>query len=164
MRVYRHTHAHTFFFIFFSIIVYRRILNIAPCAVKRLRVRVLSHFSRVRLFATLWAVGHQAPLSMGFSRPEYWSGVPCPPPGDLPDPGIEPEPLTSPALAGGFSPAECRLGRPGPSILYVIACICWSQTASLFLLHLAPPWQLRVCFLCLWVWETGVLENNKNRQ
>ena len=42
-----------------------------------------------------WTVAHQAPLSMGFSRQEYWSGLPCPPPGDLPDPGIEPR---SPAL------------------------------------------------------------------
>ena len=44
----------------------------------------------------------QAPLSTGFSRQEYWSGLPSPPPGDLPDPGIEPMPLTSPAFAGGF--------------------------------------------------------------
>ena len=49
---------------------------------------VLSHFSHVRLFTTLRTVAHQAPLSMGFSRQEYWSGLPCPPPGDLPDPGI----------------------------------------------------------------------------
>ena len=46
--------------------------------------------SRVRLFATLWTVAHQAPLSMGFSRQEYWSGLPLPSPGDLSDPGIEP--------------------------------------------------------------------------
>ena len=52
--------------------------------------------------ATPWTVAHQAPLSMGFSRQEYWSGLPYPPPGDLPDPGIEPTSLTSPALAGGF--------------------------------------------------------------
>ena len=44
-------------------------------------------------FATLWTVAHQAPLSMGFSRKEYWSGLPCPPPGDLPDPRIEPKTL-----------------------------------------------------------------------
>ena len=50
---------------------------------------VLSHLSRVQLFATLWTVAHQAPLSMGFSRQEYLSGLPCPPPGD-PDPQIEP--------------------------------------------------------------------------
>ena len=48
--------------------------------------------SRVRLFATLWTVTRQAPLCMGFSRQEYWSGLPCPPPGDLPRPEIEPEP------------------------------------------------------------------------
>ena len=53
-------------------------------------------------FATLWAVTHQAPLFMGFSRQEYWSGLPCPSPGDLPHPGIEPESLVSPALAGRF--------------------------------------------------------------
>ena len=46
--------------------------------------------SRVRLFATPWTVAHLAPLSMGFSRQEYWSGLPFPSPGDLPDPGIEP--------------------------------------------------------------------------
>ena len=49
---------------------------------------LLSCFSRVQLFATLWTVAHQAPLSMGFSRQEYWSGLPCPPPGDLPDPDV----------------------------------------------------------------------------
>ena len=50
-------------------------------------------------FATLWTVAHQAPLSMGFSRQEYWSGLPFSPPGDLPDPGLE---LASPALASRF--------------------------------------------------------------
>ena len=55
--------------------------------------------SRVRLFVTLWTVGaHQAPLSMGFSRPEYWGGLPCPPPGDLSDVGIESESPVAPAL------------------------------------------------------------------
>jgi len=63
---------------------------------------VLNHFSCIWLFATLWTVTRQAPLSMGFCRQEYWSGLPCPPPGDLPDPGLEPPPLMSPALAGGF--------------------------------------------------------------
>ena len=62
----------------------------------------VSCFSRVRLFATLRTVGHQAPLSMGLSRQEYWSGFSCPPPGDLPDPGMEPASLTFPALGGGF--------------------------------------------------------------
>ena len=49
-----------------------------------------------------WTVAHEAPLSMGFSRQEYWSGLPCPPPGDLPDPGTERVSLMSPALAGRF--------------------------------------------------------------
>ena len=63
---------------------------------------VLSYFIHVRLCVTPWTVARQPPLSMGFSRPEYWSGLPCPPPGDLPNSGIEPVSLTSPALAGGF--------------------------------------------------------------
>ena len=63
---------------------------------------VLSHFSLVRLSETPWSIAHQFPLSRGFSRQEYWSGLPCPPPGDLPDPGIEFESLMSPALPGGF--------------------------------------------------------------
>ena len=52
--------------------------------------------------ATRWTVVHQAPPSMGFSRQEYWSGLPFPSPGDLPDPGIEPASLMAPALAGRF--------------------------------------------------------------
>ena len=63
---------------------------------------VLSHFSNVQLFATLWTRARQAPLSMGFSRQEYWSRVPCPPPGDHPKPGINPTSLTSPALVCEF--------------------------------------------------------------
>ena len=51
---------------------------------------------------TPWTVTRQAALSRGFSRQEYWSGLPCPPPGDLPDPGIEPRSLMSPELTGGF--------------------------------------------------------------
>ena len=61
-----------------------------------------SCFSLVWLCATLWTVAHQAPLSVGFSGQEYWSGLPFPSPGDLCDPGIEPVSLTSPALADGF--------------------------------------------------------------
>ena len=68
-----------------------------------MKVKVKS-LSRVRLFATPWTVAHQAPPSMGFSRQEYWSGVPCPSPGDLPNPGIEPR---SPAL-----PADTLTSEP----------------------------------------------------
>ena len=65
-------------------------------------VFMLSRFSHVRLFVILWTAVHQAPLSMGFSRKEYWSGLLFPPLGDLPDPRIELTSLTSPALAGRF--------------------------------------------------------------
>ena len=68
-------------------------------------VWLLSH---VLLFSTSWTVACQAPLSMGFSRKQHWSGLPCPSPGDLPDPGIKPP---SPALASGFFTAEPP-GRP----------------------------------------------------
>ena len=63
-------------------------------------VCVLSHFSHVRLFATLWTVDRQAPLSMGFSRQEYWSGLPCPPPEDLLNPGIKQADSLPPAPLG----------------------------------------------------------------
>ena len=70
---------------------------------KALPIRcVLSRFSHVQLFATLCTIACQALLSMGFSRQEHWSGLPCPPPGDPPAPGIEPTSLPSPALAGGL--------------------------------------------------------------
>ena len=61
--------------------------------------------------ATLWTIAHHAPLSMGFSRQEYWSGLQCSPPGDLPDPGIEPR---SPALQIGSEPTELQ-GKPSLS-------------------------------------------------
>ena len=63
---------------------------------------VLSHFIRVQLCATVWIGTRQAPLSMGFSRQEYWSGLPFPPPWDLPYAGIKPASLAFPALAGRF--------------------------------------------------------------
>ena len=63
---------------------------------------LLDPFSHVWLFATPWTVAYQAPLPMGFSRQEYWMGLPFPSPGDLPDPGIELVSLVSPGLAGRF--------------------------------------------------------------
>ena len=59
---------------------------------------VLSRFSRVQLFATLWTIAHQAPVLGILQAKEYWSGLPCPPPGDLPDLGIEPASPVAPAL------------------------------------------------------------------
>ena len=58
--------------------------------------------SRIQLFANPWAVACQAPLFTEFPRQEYWSGLPCPPPGDLPDPGIEPASPALPALGSRF--------------------------------------------------------------
>ena len=77
---------------------------------------MLSHFSHVQLFAILWTVAFQAPLFMGFSRQEYWSGFPFPSLGALPNPGIEPMSLVSPALAGGFFTTE----PPGNQVTSVI--------------------------------------------
>ena len=71
----------------------------------------LSHFSCVRLFVTLWTIDFQAPLSTGFSRQEYWSELPCPLSGDLPDPDIKPESLMSPVLAGKFFTTRAT-GKP----------------------------------------------------
>ena len=63
---------------------------------------LLSRFGHIQLCKTPWTLSLQAPLSIGFSKQEYWSGLPCPPPGDLPNPGIESASLMSPAWAGRF--------------------------------------------------------------
>ena len=70
----------------------------------------VSRFSCVQLFVTVFTVVCQAPLSVGSSRQEYWSGLPCPHPGNLPDPGIKPESLMSPALVGGFFTTSATWG------------------------------------------------------
>ena len=75
-----------------------------------LRAWVLSLFSCVWLFVTPWTVTHQALLSMRFSRQEYWSGLPFPPPEDLPHLGMEPTSLLSPALAGGLFTTRATWG------------------------------------------------------
>ena len=74
---------------------------------------MLSHFSHVRLFATLWTVARQAPLTMGFSRQEYWSGLPFPSPEDLLDPGIEPG---SPTLQADTLTSEPP-GKPSNTLI-----------------------------------------------
>ena len=75
---------------------------------------VLSHFSPVQLSATQWTVARQGPQFMEFPRQEYWSGLPCPLPGDLPDPWIEPRSLSSPALGGSLP-----LVPPGKPVLNI---------------------------------------------
>ena len=90
---------------------------------------VLSCFSCVQTFTIPWAVACQAPLSMGFSQQEYHSGLPCPPPGDLPDLGIELGSLTFPALAVVFFTTR---ELPGNSLL---TCILFTDFISLALSH-----------------------------
>ena len=73
---------------------------------------VLSRFSRTRFFATIWTIAHYIPLSMGFSRQEYWSGLPCPPPGDLSNPGIEPASFVSSVQSSSVSQSRPTLCDP----------------------------------------------------
>ena len=97
-------HPSTAFWTFLLTMIANPFLLSDSCTVK---VKLLS---RVRLFATPWTVAYQAPLSMGFSRQEYWSGLPFPSPGDLPHPGVE---LESPALQ-----ADSLLSEPPGNPIY----------------------------------------------
>ena len=87
--------------------------------------------SHVHLFATLWTVAHQTPLSMEFSSQEYWSGVPFPPPGDFPKLTIKPTSPVAPALAGGFFTTE-----PDDSL---IKCV------MLIISALLSPFKMLIC-------------------
>ena len=78
----------------------------------------------LRLFATTWTVAHQAPLSLGLSRPEYWSGWPCPSPGDLPNPGIKP---TSPALQILYHLSHQSNFSIGSYVEIILFCIYWAK-------------------------------------
>ena len=99
----------------------------------RLSARQLKH---VQLFATSWTVAHQSPLSMEFSRQEYWSGLPCPPPGDLPDPRFEFTSLVSPALVRMFFTTTLhlislsRLDSTSPKLPRSHQNTAWMQLAS----------------------------------
>ena len=100
------------------------------------------------LYAAPWTVAHRAPLSMGFSRQEYWGGLPCPPPGDLPDAGFEPTPLTSPVFTGRFFTTST------PWQTRVQPTLCW---AFLFKLN----WHSQSCSSQLhgwfWIFRVGKL-------
>ena len=88
---------------------------------------------RVWLFVTPWTVAHQAPLSMEFSRQEYWSGLPCPPPGHLQEPGTEPTSPVSPAGQEGSLPL-CHVGSPLMLLLLIIVkCMMWGRDLNLTL-------------------------------
>ena len=104
-------------------------LYLISCMCVCVCVCVLSRFSRVQLFATPWTVARQASLSMGFSRQENRSGLPCPPPGDLPDPDIKP---ASPSLQVDSLPLS-HWGSPGSS-----SVIC-STYSSVHICQLQPP-------------------------
>ena len=94
---------------------------------------VLICFSCVWLCVTLWIVACQAPLSMGFSRQEYWSGLPCPPPGDLPDPGIKPIYVFYVSCIGMWVLYHyCYLGGPDTSI--TLSLISWQGCLELALI------------------------------
>lgn len=102
IRIHRHVHTHT---------------HIRTCA-----LHAKSPQSSLTL-VTPWAVAHQTPLSMGFSRPEYWSGLPFLPPGESSCPGIKPASLMSPALAGGFFTSSSTWEAP-----YTRTHMCITQT------------------------------------
>ena len=100
----------------------------------------------------LWTVIHQAPLSMGFSRQDYWSGLPSPPPGNLPDPGIESESFMSPAMAGRFF---TTIGTWKALTFTRIAINLKDRRTSLVVQILRLP-----CFYCR---EHGLLPNQGSR-
>ena len=104
---------------------------------KYLCCAVLSHFSHVQLFATLWTVASQAPQSMGFSREESWSELPCPPPGDLPNSGIEPESLTSIYTSSGFFTTSATWEVPKKYLFSTISSLS-SALQSTFMIHFVP--------------------------
>ena len=106
--------------------------SLLTCKVSAEKVKVKS-LSRVRIFATPWTVAHNAPLSMGFPRQEYWSGLPFPSLGNLPDPGMEP---VSPALADRFFTTEPPGTTPTPNVFPVILCKSphWNDSVSSWML------------------------------
>ena len=110
--------------------------------------------SCVHLFATPWTAAHQAPLSMGFSRLEYWSGLPFLSPGDLPKPGMEP---TSPALAGKFFTTEPP-GKPSAILtpgIFSSPGSFWPHCVDLLQPQaLPPPTNAWICSpLCVAIWS-----------
>ena len=105
---------------------------------------VLSCFSCSRLFVTLWTTADQDPLPMRFSRQEYWSGLLCPPPGDLPDPRIKPMSLMSPALTGRFLTTSTTW--EAPSAFLTSPHIYWC--VLIFILRSVVSFWLTLFFCC----------------
>ena len=104
---------------------------------------VLSRFSHVQLFATVWSIAFEAPPSIGFSRQEYWSGLPFPSPGDIPNPGIEPG---SPALAGRFFTTNATWEVTATlslvfTLYMFLSCYC-SPPCIIYLKRVSCRWQI----------------------
>ena len=107
---------------------------------------MLSHFSHIWLFVSLWTVACQAPVSMRFSRQEYWSVLPCPPPRDLPYPGIKPRSLMPPALAGRFFTTSTT----------------WEARKSardlkIWAIQLSKKWGMSISIFCNQPWDSDVV-------
>ena len=121
---------------------------------------MLSCFSHVRFFTTLWSIAHQAPLSMGFSRQEYWSRLPFPFLGDLPNPGVEPKPLYLLHCQAGSLPLVPP-GKPCNSFPELAAPPDLPFVYSLFcVLHFFSPAfsALSLLYICLgYIWLPPVL-------
>ena len=100
----------------------------------QLRINYACMFSRFPLFGTLKTVAHQVSLFLGFSRQEYWSGLPCPPPGDLPNPGIKPAPPATPALQAVSLPLSHQ-GSPKRGLY----CFSFSRRLAGYFLY-CPLW------------------------
>ena len=113
---------------------------------------MLSHFSHVQLCVTLWTVAHQASLSMGFSRQDYWHGLPCPPPGELPDSGFAPMSLKSPTLVG-------RLFITSVTFFIYTYMAYWRQNLISWLISRYFTWHLSLFLLhilTIQYWHFGI--------
>ena len=106
------------------IIIFSKICAVAFSLLMKKLSEWVKSLSHVRLFATSWTVACQTCHSMGFSRQEYWSGLPCPPPADLPDPGIEPVSLMFPALTGGFFTTSTTYNSFSFAVLCLVTQSC----------------------------------------
>ena len=115
------------------------------------RDRTCCLFSHVQLFTSPWIVARQSPLSMGFSRQEYWSGLLFPSPGTLPYPGIKPAFLLSPALAGGFFTGEANV------VMIIVIWKILDRNIFQFLLLMTWVLQCPPCVLYFWFPASGFL-------
>ena len=117
---------------------------------------VVSGFSHARLFVTLWTVAHKVPLSVGFSRQEYWSGLPCPPPGDLLHSESKPSSPASSALQADFLPTE-PLGKPRFNSYNILNLVSHIKRKNRIFFH----WEWSGV-LFWWIVAHGIIAKGKN--